>query len=545
MKKHLLHCLLAVSFHSYGHAQVQSLPDAGSVREQLTQAPPVPPRPVELFLEGQPLLPEDQGGMKFRVNSVVLDGNTVVETAELQAAIAADLGQEVDFGGLRAIVNKVSQVYRNRGYIFARAALPAQDIVGGVVRVVVLEGRYGEIRSVLNGELTEIGKPYLSDLRSGDVIEAKSMERAALLLMELPGYRAVPVIRPSNTVGAGDLEVVFKETPQYTGSLRMDNHGGASTGEHRALASVTRYRNLVPGDQLQVDALITEGHTDLFNAQYSLPIGWQGLRASAALSQSRYQLSGVPGLNDGESRGSSNVLTLGVNYPLIRDKTTSLTVHASFVTGRFKNTKITLDEQSSAKSFPISLRFSVLDDIGGGGSNFGSMTYTSGRISDRVNYQSPATLGSFSKQALDVVRLQRLGDRFSGYARMAGQYSGTELDSSERMSAGGPNGVRAFLSGEGSGDRGLLGQLELRYQAAGGGGLQPYAFVDGARMTRLDAEAGNPIRNLLGYGFGLRLQHQGLGVDVSAAWASRIGLPTNQAAQLKEPRYWASLNYAF
>lgn len=483
--------------------------------------------------------------MKFVLRSVVLEGNTVFSSEEIQAAIASDIGRETDFGGLRAIVNKVSRYYRDRGYAFARAALPAQDIVGGVVRVLVLEGRYGQIQAVLDGKPTDIAAPYLARLRPGDVIATGPLERASLLLTELPGYEAVPVVRPSDVVGAGDLEIVLKESPQYTGSVRLDNHGGDVTGANRVLASVSRFRNVLPGDQLQFDALVTGGGTDLITVQYSLPLGGQGWRGSAALSHSTYKLSDVQNFQDGEFRGSSDVLTLGVTYPVIRDRRTSLTFHAGLAMGHYKNIRPAADtERYASMSVPVALRFSQLDDLGGGGTTFGSATLTAGRISERANYLSPATIGSFFKQSLDVVRLQRLGERFTGYVRLAAQRSGDALDSSERMSAGGANGVRAFPSGEGSADRGVLAQMELRYQSPVAG-LQPYVFFDTADMTRIDAEAGNSDRGLSGRGVGVRWQYQRLSADIAAAWAGHTGLTAEQTALLKKPRFWANLNYAF
>lgn len=413
------------------------------------------------------------------------------------------------------------------------------------MRVMVLEGRYGQIKAVLDGQPTDIAAPYLSRLRPGEVIATGPLERAAMLLTELPGYAAVPVVRPGDVVGAGDLEIVLKEAPRYTGSMRLDNHGGDVTGANRVLASVSRFRNVLPGDQLQLDALLTEGGTNLINAQYSLPLGGHGWRGSAALSHSTYKLSDVQNFQDGEFRGSSDVLSLGLTYPVIRDRQSSLTFHAGLSLGYYENIRPAADtERYASTSVPVALRFSRLDDLAGGGTTFGSVTLTAGRISERANYLSPATIGSFFKQSVDVVRLQRLGERFTGYARVTVQRSGEALDSSERMSAGGANGVRAFPSGEGSADRGVLAQLELRYQSSVAG-LQPYVFFDVADMTRIDAVSGNSNRGLSGQGLGVRWQGQQLSADAAAAWAGRTGLPAAQAALLKKPRFWATLNYAF
>lgn len=544
MKKHLLACFVAAQFLPISIAHAQELPSAGSVREQISNQPPEPPRPVDLRLEGQPLLPVEQGGMRFRLEAVLIEGNTVIPTEELQALVAPSVGKEVDFGDLRAMANQISLLYRSRGYVFAKAALPAQDIVGGRLRIQVLEGRYGKVAATVDGKASAALAPYLQGLRSGDVIASEPLERAALLLAELPGYDVVPVVRPGAEVGAGDLDVVVKETGRYRGSVRLDNHGGELTGAHRVLFSGTRYRNWIPGDQLQLDALVSDGSTDLLNLQYSRPLGGRGWRGNLGLSRSTYQLSGLTGFDDGEFKGSSDVLSFGLSYPLVLGQRSSLTLQAGLSVSRFENSRVGVVEQYDATSMPISLRFSQQDGFAAGGVTFGALTLTSGRIRDRENYLSPASLGSYSKLALDMARIQNLPGAFSGYLRLASQHSNDVLDSSERMSAGGPNGVRAFPSGEASGDRGLLAQLELRYQSPVEG-MTPYLFVDAARMTRIDPEAGNSTRSISGHGLGLRWQRQGLSADLSAAWPGQTGLEAGQTADLKKPRYWLTVNYAF
>ena len=546
MKQPPFHLVLLALLASTTLAQAQNLPDAGSVREQTQSAPPPLPRQVELRLDGQPLLPVEQGGMTFRLEALEIEGNTVISTQELQALIAEDLGKDVDFGGLRAVANKISQFYRDRGYIFAKAALPAQDIVGGKVKLIILEGRLGKVEATLNGEPSEQFQAYVGKLQSGDVIESDTVERAALLLSDLPGYNVVPVVRPSDTVGAGDLEAIVKETAQYEGSLRADNHGGELTGVNRVLLSLARNRNLMPGDRLQVDALSSEGGTGLFNLQYSLPLGAQGLRGTLGWSHSVYKLSDLEGFEDGEFKGGSDVLSLGVSYPLIRSQRANLSVQAGLNLSRFNNTRPAVDEETyESTTLPLSLRFNRTDSLGGGGINFGLVSLTAGQIKAKANYLSPSTEGSFSKLGLDVARVQNLPGNFSAYARLNAQHASDTLDSSERMSAGGASGVRAFASGEASGDRGTLAQLELRYQLPVAG-LQPYVFADTASMTRIDKEAGNTTRRISGHGVGLRWQRANLSADFAAAWVGRAGLDDAAAeAALKEPRYWLSLNLSF
>ncbi len=546
MKQPPLPFLLPALLVSASLSHAQTLPDAGSVREQTQNVAPSLPRPVELRLDGQPLPPVEEGGMRFRLEAVDIEGNTVITTDELQALIAGDVGKEVDFGGLRAIANKISQFYRDRGYIFAKAALPAQDIVGGKVKLLVLEGKLGKVEATLDGQASEVLQAYLGDLKTGDVIESDKVERAALLLADLPGYNVVPVVRPSETVGAGDLEVIAKESAQYEGSLRADNHGGELTGANRLLLSLARNRNMVVGDRLQVDALASEGGTGLFNLQYSLPLGTDGWRGTLGWSHSTYKLSDLAGFEDGEFKGGSDVLSLGLSYPLVRSQRVNLTFSAGLNLSSFTNTRPAVDdEQYESTTLPLSLRFNRMDNIGGGGINFGMVSLTTGRIKAKANYLSPATEGSFSKFGLDVARVQNLPGSFTLYGRLNAQHASDALDSSERMSAGGASGVRAFPSGEASGDRGTLAQMELRYQSPLAG-LQPYVFADTASMTRLDKEAGNTTRRISGHGVGIRWQRANFSADLAAAWVGRSGLDDDAAAKaLKEPRYWLSLNLAF
>lgn len=518
----------------------QSLPDAGSVREQTQQVPPSLPKAIELRLEGQPLLPVEQGGMRFKLQQVELEGNTVISSGELSAVFAEYIGREVDFGTLREIANKISLLYRQRGYAFAKGALPAQDIVGGKVKILILEGRFGHVTATVDGAPSPSLQKYLFDLKTGDVIESTKVERAALLMSELPGYNVVPVVRPSTTVGAGDLEVVARETPQYQGSVRVDNHGGELTGRHRGLLNMSRYRNFVVGDQLQLDALLSDGHTDLLNVSYALPLGVTGWRGNASLSRSSYELSGLEQYEDGVVKGGSDVFSLGISYPLVLNSKTTVTFSAAANTSRFKNDVAGIVETYGSTTLPLALRFSRRDDEFGGGVTFGSASLISGRFTGLER----ATARTFTKLSLDVARVQNLPDAFSAYVRLAGQLTGRGLDSSERMSVGGANGVRAFPSGEASGDRGLLAQFELRYQLPALG-LMPYLFVDAARMTRIDATAGNITRSLSGHGLGLRWQSGRVSADLSAAWAGQTGLTSTESAGLEKPRYWFSVSYAF
>ena len=163
---------------------------------------------------------------------------------------------------------------------------------------------------------------------------------------------------------------------------------------------------------------------------------------------------------------------------LANSKLTGFTAVSYFFT-------LTRDEpKKSSHSLPLTLQFDHRDNGLGGGITFGSLVLTPGQLdlasgaTDLLN-----TEGSYQKVNLDVVRLQATAlNGLTVYGRASGQWADVNLDSSEGFSIGGMSGVRAYPSGEASGDTGWLAQLELRYQL---GSLNPMCFTIWPRCGRM------------------------------------------------------------
>jgi hemolysin activation/secretion protein len=125
------------------------------------------------------------------------------------------------------------------------------------------------------------------------------------------------------------------------------------------------------------------------------------------------------------------------------------------------------------------------------------------------------------------------------YAALRGQLAWNNLDTTEQFRAGGPDGVRAFPAGEGSGDQGAVLTLELRLlppaeftQPLGGQAMfslfmdravvQPRRRAADATTARLD-----PRQDYGGWGLGLTLNHP-------AGWDLRSSLATPTINQPKD-----------
>lgn len=119
------------------------------------------------------------------------------------------------------------------------------------------------------------------------------------------------------------------------------------------------------------------------------------------------------------------------------------------------------------------------------------------------------------------------------------------LDSSEKFSLGGASGVRAYPTGEGTGDEGWLTQIELRYSM---GSTIPYAFYDhGAIRTSTFAPTNSTTnrRDLSGAGMGIRYQREQWSLDATVAWRARGGKAQSDPSRDASPTAWVSLGYRF
>lgn len=126
---------------------------------------------------------------------------------------------------------------------------------------------------------------------------------------------------------------------------------------------------------------------------------------------------------------------------------------------------------------------------------------------------------------------------------MRGQWADHEtIDGSESFYLGGPDGVRAYPVGEGSDARGVLGQVEVRYQNLPYG-LSPYLFVDSGYTSNGGIDTGDS-RRLTGAGLGLRTNYHGVNLTTAVAWKVDGGDALSDSQQ-RNPRVWFSTSYQF
>jgi hemolysin activation/secretion protein len=468
------------------------VPGAGSILQQTH--PVMPPAPSAT---GTGLAIEQPGRLTlppsapFLVKAIQLSGNTAFDTATLHTLVAEAEGKSLTLAQLGQIAARVTDYYHGHGYLLARAIIPPQTIQAGLVRVEIIEAHYGQIelenRSRVDDSLLQA---TLTPLQSGQVVGKAPLDHALLRLSDIPGAAVIATLKPGETAGTSDLQVVMASTPAVTGDVALDNDGNRYTGRARLGGTVSLIDPAHRGDVLSLTGL-TSGDMNYGSLGYEALLNGKGTRLGGSYSALHYILGDTLAPLDGH--GSAEVESLWVKHPFVR------TPHVNLY-GQIQYDHKQLDDAIGASDLhtdrhlddgTVSLAGDLRDTLLSGGVNTWSLGWTSGRVgfddasAQRADAATANTRGRFSLWNANLSRLQYLSPSNALYVTISGQWTNADLDPVERMIAGGAYTVRAYDMGALSGDTGIRASAELRHELGmlWRGRLQIVAFADTERLT--------------------------------------------------------------
>lgn len=557
--KPLLSALLAASIPFIPlavHGQAPAPPGAGTILQQIQ--PVAPPTPSS---GGTGLTIERRDGARlppsapFLVKTLQITGNTLFVTPTLHALVADAQGKSLTLSQLDELAARITDYYRNQGYPLARAIIPAQTIQSGIVRIEIIEARYGKIsldnRSRVNDPLVQA---TLSPLQIGQAIGQTGLDNALLLLSDIPGVVVAATLKPGENVGTSDLLVNTTPGPAVSGNVVLDNYGNRYTGRARIGATLNVINPLHHGDILSVGGLSSGGGMNYGRIGYESLLNGRGTRLGGAYSVLRYAL-GEP-LASLNANGTARVQSLWAKHPLVRSRDVNLYGQIQYDRMRLRDhidaSAIRTDRHLA--NWTLSLAGDARDAFLSDAVSSWNVGWTSGRVgfddaaAQLADAGSAKTQGSFSKLNANLARLQTLSPGNGLYLGIVGQWASTNLDPSQKMTAGGPYTVRAYDTGAVSGDTGVLGTIELRHNlgVGWGGQWQAVAFIDSARVTvnKNTWVAGTNSATLSGAGLGLNWT----GADLWSARAyiaAPIGSRSVLVAGAASARAWAELRRGF
>ncbi len=489
-------------------------------------------------------------------------GNTLLSAEQLAPAVAPFLRRPLDFVQLQAAAAAVAAAYREAGWV-VRAYLPKQEITDGVVTIQIVEAVFG--KTILEGDAPvrlqfAIARSIVSAQQTpGRPLNANAVDRALLLIDDLPGVSTVGSLVEGAHDGETDLLLKFADEPLLMSQVTLDNTGSRSTGDQRLAASLTLNSALSLGDLISASLVHTKG-SDYARLAASVPVGADGWRMGVNASHMAYRLI-APEFLALNASGKSVSTGLDANYPLIRTRQKNLYLALAYDRKDFDNqANGGTTSHYRTNAFTLGLNGNAFDSLGGGGANSASLALVSGSLNldgspnQAADASGPQAAGDYAKLRYSLSRQQVLGSDLALFAAWSGQIASKNLDSSEKFILGGATGVRAYPSGEAGGAEGKMLNLELRYklpQNLSLTGFYDWGQVTVNRNNHFTGAAGLNTYSLQGAGLALAWQSSA-GLNLKATLARRMGDNPNPTAtgndqdgSLTKNRFWLTASLPF
>jgi len=528
-------------------------PDAGSVLKQIEQKTnirPLPPPEASEQNEDAPLLKE---GEKIKVVEFQFRNNKIISSEELKKYLAKHVGKDLTFNELKLAVASLSNLYKEIGFL-AQATLPPQDITSGVIQIDILEATFGKTQYLPDNEKPNVNPDRIMNMiypqsKENEPLDLNRLEKGILLANDLPGAGAGVQLMAGDKPGTTDIGVKIQNKKRLQGSFIVDNFGSRMTGRERALFNVSIRSPFGRADSIGLTSLKTEG-TTYVRTSYLLPVGNNGLRLGVNATYLEYKVVAEE-FETAKVFGYSGGIGALANYPLYRSRTKNLNVEFSHDIKKFINKNISGTQSEYytriyTTAFPFDFTDQLMFD---GASNDGRLSLMHGKNEGMAD---SSVEGYFNIAQINFKRQQFFKNNFGLNFTMIGQKTDHNLDSSQKIYLGGPNGVRAYPTSEAGGSEGYQYSLELQKFLPKN--LTLSGFYDEGYVRQLNEgipTVGPNSYRLKGYGISLHWDGP-MQTSFDGTWARRDGSNPNktpsgmdQSGKLIEDVFWlrAAVNF--
>lgn len=508
--------------------------------------------PVRLPTVGEP----NTGGdtkPQFVLRGVDVSGAHAVAHDRISAIYQAYLGKKVSQADLAAIAGAISDLYCGDGFHLSRAIVPPQDIADGRVRIQVIEGAI--VQAELKGDGAEqFGvRPMLGPVLAEQPSRLATLERQLFLINGRPGVRITDTALEEIGGTSGRFRlVVHLKTWHVFSSFGLDNLGSSSAGPWQTYATGAFNSYLAPGDTLAVNlSTIANDPRELGFARlsYDAPVGVDGVRLGASVLYSA--------VRPGDARRLDSDITTTEAFELrasvvpLQSQSSSLTLTAATTFSNVSEHDLYGPWYNDhIRTASLTADYRLQDRFGG--TNFATLTYRQGldvfgasHFNDDLLSRDGAA-SNFSALNVWFTRYQTLNDAWSLKLSAASQTASRPLFTSQQFYLGGAAFGRGYGAAEISGDNGLAGSLELRFDQKLNfrywTGYQLYAFGDAGAVWNDGYRLSEGLA-LTSAGAGVRFfLPDDLQADLGVAVPLSYRAPDNER---RSPRFLLTLSSAF
>lgn len=446
-----------------------------------------------------PSATDSDDAIGFELKGMRHNSSEILTQEEIQAVTQPYIGRRITRNDLREMAERITNLYREKGYMTCGAMLPPQRIHDGVVEIRLIEGKTREV-SVRENRHTKTG--YITErlhLTPGAIVNTDKLNRDLRRFHGTNDIQLRVVMKPGPDEGTTDYEIVVFEPQNQTVTLYMDNDGYENNGRLRQgifynIKSLTGQR-----DHLRTSFMRSQG-TKSWSLGYNIPVSKQGMRLALDYSSNRTEIK------KGELKplgveGKSSSYSLNFIVPF------HVTEHSRHETG------LSYTQQNTET------------DLG-----HGAVQWVDDKINRVMPYVSFTHYGKntvlYHKHSFvltrrsnidgvsDTAKIYRLASFWQKrckngrfwQARMDGQWTNDDyMASSDRIFIGGVNSVRGYEEGFIGGEKGLSVGIEYHVPIDKAKRFFFFPFFDWGTVS---GETAPEHRNLMSAGLGIEARYK-------------------------------------
>lgn len=422
------------------------------------------------------------------LHKVRFEGGTVFPLSELREHYQPLIGHQTTLGELQQYTARLTQRYRQEGYLLSYAYLPPQEVTEGRVNVVLVEGYIRDYH--VDGDIGPASaylQQLLQRLAAERPLTRETLERYLGLAERLPGVTLEPQLAVAQTAdGAARLTVHARRKP-FSAAVTVTD---GNRDDAQALLTVISHAQTRFAEQIEASLLLPPGNDQVHYQRlaYSQYLDAGGSQLLVSASRYRSEPGTRTRLDDGRDitrKRDSDRYAIGLRQPVIvrPDEWMAVQGQVYSVSEHFEDQ---VDGLPTARDYDTYVRALSFE---------GDWRKVEGgrlRIVSAGVYQGLDYLGARSDADydLDFLRLRLSGlqsdtlpGNWQGMVAGALYWSDDRLPDSERAGFGGQNFGRGYPRDQADGDKGWGMAYEVNYSMHGSwlALVQPYVVLDTAQ----------------------------------------------------------------
>lgn len=458
-----------------------ALLSVGTARAQVL-APIAPEsRPPAEANEGREIVPVLKGLVFIGTNAAVqpqgitteglgLEGVPLLQTAEFRALVAPYLGHPASLAVLHQLTREVVLYCRRHDRPVVDVLVPEQNVQTGTVQILVLEGRFGQVR--VEGEKWFSAALIAGAIRlqSGEIIAGRSLLEDLAWINRNPFRQVDLVFTRSPNPGETDLVLRANDRLPLRLSAGYDDSGNALTGFDRVLAGVYWGNAFGLDHELGYQLSASPDFRKLVahSGSYTIPLpAWRhAFTVSGSYAESRPDLAGGFFTLKGRTWqvGARDRIPLPAFGTFTQELSAGIDFKRSNNNLAFGGMQVFAQENDIAQAV-ATYTLGRSDRFGATSASL-TATGSPGGLSAGNHTRVFRAARSFARAdyayvRLEVERTTKLPAGFSWLVRGTGQLATANLLASEQLGFGGADSLRGYEDHEANGDDGFIFVNEL------------------------------------------------------------------------------------